>query len=61
MRKILEKVKEFFTISAYTKKEISEFVRAGSLPDEFDKKRRRAKAFFMIILFVGFLIYLALS
>lgn len=45
----------------YTHEEISEFTKAGTLPEEFDKKRRKVKALFMIILFIGFLVYLAVS
>jgi uncharacterized protein with HEPN domain len=61
MRKILQKVKEYFTMPLYTHEEISEFTKAGTLPEEFDKKRRKVKALFMIILFIGFLVYLAVS
>lgn len=61
MKNLIERIKDYFLITPYTREQISQFEKEGRLPEEFDIKRRRFKAWVGVIALCIFILYIILN
>jgi hypothetical protein len=61
MKNLIEKIKDYFLITPYTKEQILQFEKEGRLPEEFNIKRIRLKAWILGVAIGIFILYLILN